>query len=421
MFGVCNIKKVKRTDLYGLRKEANRTREEHENGLDLPRTRCDWDRTAENVYLVHSDNWEWDIKARVKEAGQTKKIRDDAVYALSMVITASPEFFEGKSKEEALDYFRTVLAEAVEIYGEGDPSRVINAVAHFDEKTPHLHALLTPLHTREKDGQTITTLNAKKVVGGVYQMHRAQERLYKNVFSRYGFERGEITLEKDPEERRKHQDTHEHYEAQRQTTLEEARAAEKLVAESNQCTLNNTAPVIKEAVEATQELTDALNKASRALTKQGQEHRVKDAVERIEHAVQSMERGYMAQINNTSKTEKLLANTEQTVDQIADTKLKNARTKLAAERKTIRKDRQRLKDKEQALEAKEQNIEQEIERRAQKRSKEHNANLLEAFREYLGEAFGDFLSFYAQKKEKALERTQSPTQAPQNEEILERG
>lgn len=404
MFGVCNVKKVKRTDLRGLCKEANRTQEEHEQGLELPRTRCDWNRTADNVYLVQCQDWEHAIKDKVREEGQTKKIRKDAVYALSLVISASPDFFQDKTKEDILAYFQDVLKEAIGIYGEGDPSRVINAVAHFDEKTPHLHALIVPLHTQEKDGERTVTLNAKKVIGNRTQMHKAQDRLYKNVFQRYGLERGTITIDQEPEERRKHQDTAAYYEAQRQTTLTDLTQAQTALVEVNRETLAQNVEALDKATESLEQAKKAIDKARYAITKQGQEYKVQDAVHTLELSAKALKTAEMAQIGQLRKAEKLTQNIEQAIDQRAETKLANARANLLEERTRLKAYEKALLAREKALTEKEKNLEQTIEERAQIRAQSLSQRFMDRVKRFLGlDMWQSFLAFQAQEKAKELD------------------
>ena len=82
-----------------------------------------------------------------------------------MVLTASPEFFEGL-KGAQLDHW---VAAQLEFLQKEHGSRLRHVVFHQDEKTPHLHALISVEETktlkyknRYGEGEKIaTTLNAK--------------------------------------------------------------------------------------------------------------------------------------------------------------------------------------------------------------------------------------------------------------------
>ncbi len=57
------------------------------------------------------------------------------------MLTASPEFFNGKKRSEVRAYF----TEALEFIKQNqNPDTIISAVVHMDEKTPHMHLLFCP-------------------------------------------------------------------------------------------------------------------------------------------------------------------------------------------------------------------------------------------------------------------------------------
>lgn len=71
-----------------------------------------------------------------------KKIRKDAILFCSVLVSASPEFFEGKSKEECMEYFKRAAGHLQERYGK---ENCVGAYVHFDEKTPHMHFVFVPM------------------------------------------------------------------------------------------------------------------------------------------------------------------------------------------------------------------------------------------------------------------------------------
>ena len=106
------------------------------------------------------------VKARIATA--TRKPRPDANRLVEFVVTASPEFFEGKSRAEALAYLR----ESVEFArGRLGADNVISVGYHFDEGTPHAHVLAVPMVERERVTKVagrsmVTALDAQRVLGG---------------------------------------------------------------------------------------------------------------------------------------------------------------------------------------------------------------------------------------------------------------
>jgi len=112
-------------------------------------------------------------QAMIRERRTSKrKIRSDAVLAVSGIMSASPEFFRpGRASEggtwepECLDtWVRDNMAWIINKYGD----RVIQAVLHVDEQTPHIHIILVPL-----DGNG--NLNCAALFGGTsHTMSRLQ-------------------------------------------------------------------------------------------------------------------------------------------------------------------------------------------------------------------------------------------------------
>lgn len=192
--GIMRVEKRGRAAVYGLQIEANRQPADHEK-RDFDRSDIDWSRTGENVSLVRTENWNREITRQIHAAGL--KERKDSIVLLDGLYTASPGFFDGKSKEYEISYFRACLKFHVEQYCGGDSSRVINAVVHFDEKTPHLQVASVPL---VRDGRGMH-LSAKIVMGGRDAYRSRQDRFFEDVGRRFGLQRGEIH---DPTEIKAH-------------------------------------------------------------------------------------------------------------------------------------------------------------------------------------------------------------------------
>lgn len=73
-------------------------------------------------------------------------MRKDAVKLVEGIITASPEFFEGKSEEECRRFFEDAYAF---VCAEMGAENVIHFTVHMDETTPHAHWGAVPI----KDGR----------------------------------------------------------------------------------------------------------------------------------------------------------------------------------------------------------------------------------------------------------------------------
>lgn len=71
-----------------------------------------------------------------------KKIRKDAIQFCSVMVSASPDFFKGKTKEECMEYFKAASKFLQEKYGK---ENCVGAYVHMDEKTPHMHFVFVPM------------------------------------------------------------------------------------------------------------------------------------------------------------------------------------------------------------------------------------------------------------------------------------
>ena len=148
MFCILRTKKRKRAALSGLSKENNRTQSDHTKGKDFYNSKIDWERTGDNIFLVKSEDWNASVTEQLDRF--SVKERKNSVVILDSVFTASPEWFETHSKSEAADYFKDCLSFYIHTFCEDDKTRIINAVIHLDESTPHLHIQSIPIHTDEK-------------------------------------------------------------------------------------------------------------------------------------------------------------------------------------------------------------------------------------------------------------------------------
>ncbi len=81
--------------------------------------------------------------------------RKNAVLAYDFLMTASPDFFRGKTEEQVRQWERDSIAWCKKTFGSGN---VIAAICHRDETTPHIQALIIPEH----EGK----LNARHFTGG---------------------------------------------------------------------------------------------------------------------------------------------------------------------------------------------------------------------------------------------------------------
>lgn len=195
---IMRTEKRSRGGIYGIQIEANRTAADHAAGRDFEKSKIDWDRTGDNYWLIHSQNFNEDITKIIKNSGARE--RKDSIVMLDTIYTASKEFFADKSPQEIKKFFNDCLAFHCMEYCQNDKNRVLNAVVHMDESTIHMHVASVPILT-DKSGPH---LSAKRIMGNREEYHRHQDMFYAAVGLEYGLERG------DPEKHAKHLKTEEY-------------------------------------------------------------------------------------------------------------------------------------------------------------------------------------------------------------------
>jgi len=120
------------------------------------------------------------VDDRINAAGC--RTRKDSVRYIDTIITASPIFFKGKSKDEKRKFFETAVEFLSRKIGR---KNIFTAVVHLDEKTPHMHLVFTPI---TKDGR----LSAKDIIGNRVQLVKWQDDFFKHMVKEFpDIERGE--------------------------------------------------------------------------------------------------------------------------------------------------------------------------------------------------------------------------------------
>lgn len=219
MFAIHRVEKCKKTAVFGLQIEANRTQADHEKGRNFDKSDIDWERTKLNQHFkgLHCQNWSEGISQELKKAGITKAPKSNAVVLLDGLYTASPEWFEGKSKAEIIDFFKDCLKFHIQHYG-----KPINAVIHWDEKSPHLAVASVPILETSQGAK----LCAKEIMGGRADYRARQDQFFEQVAKSRGFERGERS---DPKHKKKHLSVQDYKKQQNEAQI----SAQERVLEKN--------------------------------------------------------------------------------------------------------------------------------------------------------------------------------------------
>lgn len=134
------------------------------------------ERTPENYCSVSKSTDQ--AMGRVRELLPEKR-RKDAVLAVEYVMTASPEWWKEATPRQQAEFFARSEQWLEKKYGK---DRVVAAVVHRDEATPHLSAFVVPL---TQDGR----LSAKEFIGGRSKM-REDQSTYAESVKKLGLERG---------------------------------------------------------------------------------------------------------------------------------------------------------------------------------------------------------------------------------------
>ena len=134
------------------------------------------ERTPENYCSVSQSADE--AMGKLRELLPEKR-RKDAVLAVEYVMTASPEWWNEATPRQQAEFFARSEQWLENKYGK---DRVVAAVVHRDEATPHLSAFVVPL---TQDGR----LSAKEFIGGRSKM-RDDQSTYAESVKKLGLERG---------------------------------------------------------------------------------------------------------------------------------------------------------------------------------------------------------------------------------------
>ena len=175
-YAILRFAKYKGPEIGNIEAHNERSKEKYASNPDV-----DISRSKLNFHLVEpKQKYRAEAERQIKEAGC--RTRSDSVRVVEALITATPEFFQGKKKSEIKAYFQEALTF---IQQNQDPKTIISAVVHMDEKTPHMHLSFVPL---TPDGR----LSAKEIVGNKKKLSRWQDKFWEHMVKKYpDLERGE--------------------------------------------------------------------------------------------------------------------------------------------------------------------------------------------------------------------------------------
>ena len=179
-YGILRFAKYKGPEIGQIEAHNERTKESYASNPDI-----DTNRSKLNFNLLPPPpKYRAEAERQIREAGC--RTRKDSVRLVETLITASSEFFQGKSQQEIRAYFERALEF---MKSKQKPDTIISAVVHMDEKTPHMHLCFVPL---TEDGR----LSAKDILGNKKKLTQWQDEYWSYMVKKYpDLERGESACE----------------------------------------------------------------------------------------------------------------------------------------------------------------------------------------------------------------------------------
>ena len=178
-YAILRFAKYKGPEIGNIEAHNERTKEKYASNPDV-----DISRSKYNFHLIEPERkYRAEAERQIKEAGC--RTRSDSVRVVEALVTATPEFFQGKKKSEIRAYFQEALAF---LQQNQDPKTIISAVVHMDEKTPHMHLCFVPI---TKEGK----LSAKTMLGNQKSLSEWQTAYHAHMSARWPeLERGESSM-----------------------------------------------------------------------------------------------------------------------------------------------------------------------------------------------------------------------------------
>ena len=136
-FAILRFAKYKGPEIGNIEAHNERTKKKYASNPDV-----DTNRSKNNFHIIQPmDKYRAMSEALIKQY-DCPRVRSDSVRIVETLVTASPEFFKGKKKSEIRGFFEHAVDFLKQELGE---DRLISAVVHMDEKTPHMHVSFVPI------------------------------------------------------------------------------------------------------------------------------------------------------------------------------------------------------------------------------------------------------------------------------------
>lgn len=156
---ILHFEKHKGNPARPLEAHHERQKEKYASNPDI-----DTSRSKYNFHIIRPESRYYHfIQNRIEQAGC--RTRKDSTRFVDTLITASPEFFKGKSPKEMAAFFQRAADFLIQRVGRDN---IVSAVVHMDEKTPHMHLTFVPLTEDNR-------LSAKEILGNRASLSRWQD------------------------------------------------------------------------------------------------------------------------------------------------------------------------------------------------------------------------------------------------------
>lgn len=196
MYAISRLAKYKFSDCGGVLKEALRILPNYDNPdcdptqshLNVQLIECNLNGLTPEKYILKYKE-DHNIKGRFNTYAKNKKNMTNCM--MQSLFTASPEFFDGMSNEQIVEFFK----ECLQFFRTQFPEvPILSAIVHLDETTPHMHVTFLPIVERDnpKTGDKESIFSTTLLMPGRDFLPKYQENFYQFISSKYDniFERG---------------------------------------------------------------------------------------------------------------------------------------------------------------------------------------------------------------------------------------
>ena len=169
LFPILRFKKHKSGSVSACCAHNERKKEEYKSNPDINPYE-----TPSNYHILQpKQTYRREVKRIIAAAGC--KSRSNSTVMVEALITATPEFINALPTLEQWDYFERAFHFVESQIGKG---RIISAVVHMDERTPHMHLVFCPITPDRR-------LSAKKILGNPAKLSQWQTDYHAHMSERW--------------------------------------------------------------------------------------------------------------------------------------------------------------------------------------------------------------------------------------------